>query len=472
MKKILAKYFVCSLGIILLVNELSPYGASAATINNLKLDGYIIKQNDLLNDCWYVQPNDHRRYRLNSSTSTIEALKKSLIPISNKDLQRLSSGLIMPTGRDMDKDGLTDDFESAIGINPRKQDTDGDGKNDRIELIINTDPSSRNKPKLSSALAQRLSGHLLLQVQKGGQLWYVNPGDLKKYYLGSFVKSIPVLEQLAKTVTSSNFTNIKSGSNEMLPPAAIVNYSQMEKKIFDLVNDERIKNSLQILAWNDQIADTARKHSQNQAAENAQLIKTDKLCSYPFIHHEGSISGLYQNDRLNTENIFYFSASAENIALIPKIKEVRYETGIDLKPQNCQKEINELNANYEEQINSAETSSSKISLLKQEISSRTNLLNKEQSIKILGVSYNTESQSETEAVTGWMNSPGHRANILNAEYDEAGMGVAEINGYYIITQVFIKHADCGFQGGKCCEKPGYYPSCFIPLKCSTNLICK
>jgi uncharacterized protein YkwD len=40
------------------------------------------------------------------------------------------------------------------------------------------------------------------------------------------------------------------------------------------------------------------------------------------------------------------------------------------------------------------------------------------------------------AVRGWMNSEGHRANILGAQYDRAGVGVA-INGPYVYaTQLF------------------------------------
>ena len=34
-----------------------------------------------------------------------------------------------------------------------------------------------------------------------------------------------------------------------------------------------------------------------------------------------------------------------------------------------------------------------------------------------------------DAVDGWMDSDGHRANILNAEFEEAGVGYAE-GGYY------------------------------------------
>lgn len=42
-----------------------------------------------------------------------------------------------------------------------------------------------------------------------------------------------------------------------------------------------------------------------------------------------------------------------------------------------------------------------------------------------------------EAVmNGWMNSPGHKANILNANYNNIGVGVYEVNGTVYCTQLF------------------------------------
>lgn len=42
------------------------------------------------------------------------------------------------------------------------------------------------------------------------------------------------------------------------------------------------------------------------------------------------------------------------------------------------------------------------------------------------------------AVTGWMTSPGHRANILNPNFTHTGMGIAvSDSGAHFFTQVFI-----------------------------------
>ena len=50
--------------------------------------------------------------------------------------------------------------------------------------------------------------------------------------------------------------------------------------------------------------------------------------------------------------------------------------------------------------------------------------------------------STPEAVmTGWMNSPGHRANILNADFDSVGIGVVSQNGTLYWTQIFTGGTD-------------------------------
>ena len=44
-------------------------------------------------------------------------------------------------------------------------------------------------------------------------------------------------------------------------------------------------------------------------------------------------------------------------------------------------------------------------------------------------------RTAAEVVEGWMNSPGHKANIMNASYTHIGVGLSD-SGYYW-TQQFI-----------------------------------
>ena len=59
-----------------------------------------------------------------------------------------------------------------------------------------------------------------------------------------------------------------------------------------------------------------------------------------------------------------------------------------------------------------------------------------------GIDYSTAGENiamgqrtPQEVVNGWMNSDGHRANILNGSFTEIGVGYAESGNYW--TQMFI-----------------------------------
>ena len=66
-------------------------------------------------------------------------------------------------------------------------------------------------------------------------------------------------------------------------------------------------------------------------------------------------------------------------------------------------------------------------------------------MKQFGISYNTAGEniamgqtSPSQVMTAWMNSEGHRANILNSSFTKIGVGVAQnANGQYYWTQQFI-----------------------------------
>jgi len=77
--------------------------------------------------------------------------------------------------------------------------------------------------------------------------------------------------------------------------------------------------------------------------------------------------------------------------------------------------------------------------------SHTNLegLSPFQRMRAAGVSYSTageniaQGQRTAEDVhTSWMNSPGHRANILNGAYGRIGIGLSECGGRMYWTQIF------------------------------------
>ena len=65
-------------------------------------------------------------------------------------------------------------------------------------------------------------------------------------------------------------------------------------------------------------------------------------------------------------------------------------------------------------------------------------------LKEFGVSYSAAGENiaygystAQSVMNAWMNSPGHRANILNGRFTQIGIGVYQSNGVYYWTQEFI-----------------------------------
>ena len=71
----------------------------------------------------------------------------------------------------------------------------------------------------------------------------------------------------------------------------------------------------------------------------------------------------------------------------------------------------------------------------------------------MGISYMAAAEniacgqtSPEEAVSCWMNSEGHRANILNSAYEFTGVGVVQQGGVYYWSQFFISSPDLTEEG--------------------------
>jgi uncharacterized protein YkwD len=151
-----------------------------------------------------------------------------------------------------------------------------------------------------------------------------------------------------------------------------VSTNDIEKLIFKYTNDERRKNGLKDLIWDEQLAVIAREHSQDMAKNNyfshTNLVDEDPTAratrhGYPVRKPLGG--GVYA------------VGIGENISKMP----TGYVEG------------------YEYISNDADSVAKAI-------------------------------------VQSWMESPGHRANILSSSYDKLGIGVAYDGKYYLTTQDF------------------------------------
>jgi len=128
----------------------APTNFSSAEGLQTRLKGRILLQVESNGEAWYVNPDNENRYYLGRPADAFQIMRELGLGISNKD------------------------FNSFNGYAP-----------------------------------SRLSGKILLKVEDSGKAYYVNPVDLKMYYLGRPADAFQIMRELGLGITNDDLDNIK-----------------------------------------------------------------------------------------------------------------------------------------------------------------------------------------------------------------------------------------------------------------------
>jgi uncharacterized membrane protein YgcG len=178
-----------------------------------RVAGRILLQVQDKGEAWYVDPLSQVRYYLADGARAYGALRKFGLGITNADLAKIPVGIETRfTDTDTDADGLADKLEEGLGTDPAKTDTDADGVSDYDEVIKNnTNPLGAGKLAYSTALANRLKGRIVLQVQSKGEAWYINPVDGKRYYMKDGDAAYQIMRFLSLGITNADIYKVGIG---------------------------------------------------------------------------------------------------------------------------------------------------------------------------------------------------------------------------------------------------------------------
>lgn len=188
---------------------------------NSKLAGKILLQVESSGEAWYVNPVNLSRYYLGRPKDAFEVMQYFGIGIKNIDLLKIPVGLIELDDNDDDFDLLTNRLETALGTMPLSSDSDNDGYSDYDEIINSYNPLGEGSILLEEEFARANSGRILLQVENNGEAWYVNPEDLKRYYLGRPSDAFSVMENLGLGISEYNIKKITTGEIDTPPPLPV-----------------------------------------------------------------------------------------------------------------------------------------------------------------------------------------------------------------------------------------------------------
>lgn len=117
------------------------------------------------------------------------------VELSSEEINKIPVANITVAGLDTDKDGLSDDFEAALGTDYLKADSDGDGYSDAEEIFGGFNPLGAGLLPLDPKLADRHKGKIVLH--RRGEVfygWYIG-NDGQRYYLGNSGNKFEALRQ-------------------------------------------------------------------------------------------------------------------------------------------------------------------------------------------------------------------------------------------------------------------------------------
>lgn len=239
--------------LLTVVSLLFPIISQAATAENLAqtLKGRILLQVESYGRAWYVDPINQERYYLKDGYTAYEIMRSMSLGITNANLNKI------PTTK---------------------------GQKADIKLV------------------NRLKGRILLQVEKNGEAWYVNPVDGLRYYLRDGEAAYELMRKFALGITNKDLKTIPINKKQIIhdtcfDDVAYVKYDGINfsneyyaDQILPLASLSKLMTALVLLDinpdWNKKITITAehiqypKNYVGNDATSEIDLAVGDTMSFY------------------------------------------------------------------------------------------------------------------------------------------------------------------------------------------------
>jgi len=287
-----------------------------------------------------------------------------------------------------------------------------------LQVIAQLLTAVQQRPQLSPIFRQSI----ISQAQKAIELAQKTILEEQQKTVRVFPILIPIPSPTSSATTSSSYR---------VEPKPNYDLSQLAMLIFDKINYERKTRGLGELTFNFQLSQIAQAHSEDQANDNLWSTDIDKPCSYIFIRHEGSGNRDFSlGDRLR--NAFVpFQEARENIAGMGMTEHLTYRRNANEGAIECP-EFNPA------PIPEHPTSEEAQRIIQSNVALSREIFQPIPSVIWINRKWLEIHEIASKAVTGWLNSSGHKENLLAPNVTETGIGTAIVNDYAIITQVFLK----------------------------------
>jgi hypothetical protein len=189
-----------------------------------RLSGRILLSVEENGEAWYVYPENNRRYFLGRPNDAFNIMRELGLGISQANWQKIPE--------------LGDDEKKGIDLE----------------------------------LSKRLAGRIILQVEENGEAWYINPVNLKKYYLGRPNDAFNIMRELGLGISQENLAMIhKPGLYE-----SINSYSFYEHRKIKVQDKNYSLDIIEIDLKNPNLEILTLTANTNQAKSLANYVFSNK----------------------------------------------------------------------------------------------------------------------------------------------------------------------------------------------------
>jgi len=165
LKYCLDKYLFSIL--IIVIGLSSPLITQAASLAQ-QLSGTILLDVERHGEAWYVNPANLRRYYLGRPNDAFRIMRELGLGITAQELAQIPLST----------------------------------------LSVDESATSTATSSYDLSLTKRVAGFILLDVENNGEAWYVNPANLRRYYLGRPNDAFRIMRELGLGITRKNLAKI------------------------------------------------------------------------------------------------------------------------------------------------------------------------------------------------------------------------------------------------------------------------
>lgn len=255
--------------LIIILILLFPFVVDAATLGQ-KLSGKILLNVEKNGEAWYVYPVNNNRYYLGRPSDAFRVMRELGLGINEIDFQKIASA-------DMPVDG-------------------------------------------DLALAKKLAGRIVLQVEKNGEAWYIHPEKLKKYYLGRPADAFKLMRELSLGISRENLAKIhKEGLSESINKYSSYEHTQITANgndyTVDMIKIDLSNPKLKI------VTDTSDDY-------NCEIgCKADTLAHFVLKNNAfAGINGTYFDTSSAKNNYYFFPVYNTALSMMINEDELKYWT--------------------------------------------------------------------------------------------------------------------------------------------------